>query len=210
MKKAKILFFDVGYTLINEDDVWIDRCRKQAATAEARERGLTYHRIYQEIVIASIGHKPPYRTAMQKLGLTDVVPYSSALEKLYPYTIPVLDNLAQKYRLGIIANQAHGLQQRLKQEGIAHYFSVVVSSADCGAAKPEPKIFELALQRAQCAPHEAVMIGDRLDNDIYPAKKLGMKTIWVRQGFGGMQSIFNDDYRPTTQIALLSELNTIL
>ena len=35
------------------------------------------------------------------------------------------------------------------------------------------------------------MIGDRLDNDIIPAKQLGMHTIWVKQGFGGMADIKN-------------------
>lgn len=36
------------------------------------------------------------------------------------------------------------------------------------------------------------MIGDRLDNDIIPAKKLGMKTIWVRQGFAKFKSVKNE------------------
>lgn len=37
---------------------------------------------------------------------------------------------------------------------------------------------------AKCKPENAVMIGDRIDNDIVPAKQLGMKTIWIKQGFG--------------------------
>ena len=37
---------------------------------------------------------------------------------------------------------------------------------------------------AGCQAENAVMIGDRLDNDIAPAKKLGMKTVWIRQGDG--------------------------
>jgi len=40
------------------------------------------------------------------------------------------------------------------------------------------------LERAGCKPEEAVMIGDRIDNDIVPAKSLGMRTVWIKQGFG--------------------------
>lgn len=50
--------------------------------------------------------------------------------------------------------------------------------------KPDESIFLEALRIAACAPSDAIMIGDRLDNDIYPAIKLGMKTIWVKQGCG--------------------------
>ena len=44
------------------------------------------------------------------------------------------------------------------------------------------KLFEIALAKADCAPDNAVMIGDRIDNDIIPAGQLGMKTVWIKQG----------------------------
>lgn len=43
-------------------------------------------------------------------------------------------------------------------------------------------IFAKALELADCQPHNSVMVGDRLDNDIRPAKALGMKTVWIRKG----------------------------
>ena len=42
---------------------------------------------------------------------------------------------------------------------------------------------------AGCQPHHSVMVGDRLDNDILPAKKLGMRTVWIRKGLSGYQHI---------------------
>lgn len=39
--------------------------------------------------------------------------------------------------------------------------------------KPDPKLFTIACAQAGCAPEDAVMIGDRLDNDIAPAKAIG-------------------------------------
>lgn len=67
--------------------------------------------------------------------------------------------------------------------------STLIDESDCaeyrtraGLSKPDLKIFKLALNKSECIPSEAYMIGDRLDNDIEPAAQLGMHTIWVRQG----------------------------
>ena len=73
---------------------------------------------------------------------------------------------------------------------------MVVASAEAGCEKPDLKIFNIAFEQAKCNPSEAVMIGDRLDNDIIPAKKLGMKTVWVRQGFAKFKSVKNELERP--------------
>ena len=104
-------------------------------------------------------------------------------EILYPNTVKVLDNLSQKYKLGIIANQNCGTEKRLEHFGILKYFDIVVSSAEEGVAKPNPEIFNRAVSRADTYVDRCVMIGDRLDNDIVPAKRMGFKTVWVRQGF---------------------------
>ena len=210
MKTAKYLFFDVGYTLVNEDEVWAHRCAEQAQTDEAKALSLTAEDIYQEIVSASLAHKSQYRTVIEKYNFPQVVRYRHDLEKIYPDAKPVLEALSRRYHLGIIANQATGLVQRLEKDGIAQYFTVIISSSDCQAAKPDRKIFEAALQAAECLPHEAVMIGDRLDNDIFPAKVIGMKTIWIRQGFGGIQPVLNESYEPDAQVENLTELLDIL
>lgn len=64
---------------------------------------------------------------------------------------------------------------------------MVIASADEGVEKPNLEIFKIALERANCLPENAVMVGDRIDNDILPAKKLGIKTVWVKQGFAKYQ-----------------------
>ena len=54
------------------------------------------------------------------------------------------------------------------------------------------------------------MIGDRIDNDIIPAKNLGMKTMWIRQGFGGQWKLKSDDELPTFIADSLPEVASIL
>ena len=210
MRDVKCVFFDIGYTLVDEDDVWTFRCREQAETEEARRLALSPSQIYGEIVRASIAYRPQYRTVIRKFGFSNPAPYRHSLEKLYPDTIPVLQSLSAKYRLGIIANQTEGLCNRLQSWGIFRYFSLVVSSWDYHIMKPDARLFQIAVDLSGCRPSETAMVGDRLDNDIFPAKALGMKTIWVKQGFGKFQTPKSAAYSPGIEIGRLSELLHIL
>ena len=202
----KVLFFDVGYTLVNEDAVWDDRCREQAQTAEAEKLGLSATDIYHEIEIASISRKPQFRTLIGKYNFKEVAPYRTELETLYKEAPAVIKALSQKYELGIIANQLDGLKERLESFGLLQYFKYIISSWDVQVMKPDIRIFEYALDKANCIPQDACMIGDRLDNDILPAKSLGMKTVWIKQGFGALQKPLSKSEEPDHTISNLAEL----
>lgn len=207
MKNIKCIFFDIGYTLINEDDVWQQRCLEQSQTEECRLLSLSPEQIYNEIVQASLEYKPQYRTVIKKFGFTTPAPYRHNLEKLYDNVDLILEILANKYTLGIIANQTDGLTDRLQELGISKYFSHIISSWDYNIMKPDTKLFEIAVNNSGYKASEIVMVGDRLDNDIFPAKKIGMRTIWIKQGFGGIQIPKSDEYIPDIEI---SELNNLL
>ena len=72
------------------------------------------------------------------------------------------------------------------------------------------KIFKIALERAACKSGNAIMIGDRIDNDIIHAKKLGFHTIWIKQGFGQYWNITKEEETPDYTVCTLSELCDIL
>jgi len=206
----RCVFFDVGYTLVDEDFVWQQRCREQAETEEAKRLGLTPGRIYAAIEEAARAYQPQYRSVVARYGLTRVAPYRHAYEKLYPDAKPVLQALASRFVLGIIANQADGLRGRLQSWGIEHLFTHIMSSWEVRLMKPDPRLFHLSLNRAGCPADEALMVGDRLDNDIAPAKAVGMQTVWIRQGFGGLQVPRSDAYRPDQTIQSLRDLLPVL
>ena len=204
--QMKVLFFDVGYTLVNEDAVWEKRCREQAETDEAKEQGLSAEDIYHEIEIASVSRKPQFRTVIDKFAFKEIAPYRTELEVLYEDVPGVIKVLAQKYELGIIANQLDGLKNRLEAFGLLKYFKYIISSWDVKVMKPDIRIFEYALKKANCKPQETCMIGDRLDNDILPAKSLGMKTVWIKQGFGALQEPLSQSEKADYTVNNLSEL----
>ena len=206
---TRIIFFDIGYTLVDETAVWAKRCAEQAATAEAKRLGLTAVDIYREIENNSVARLPQYRTVVTKFGFTEVAPYRHELENLYHEAPQVLETLARKYELGVIANQTDGLRERLRGFGIARYFTHIVSSWDARIMKPDVRLYEYALRAADCAPQNAFMVGDRLDNDIAPAKAAGMKTVWIKQGFGALQTPLSAADTPDHTVNSLLELTEI-
>ena len=196
----KWIFFDLGATLVDESDVYKSRIG-YAVRQSGIEPAEFINRVYEEAKISPT----PIRAAAKAYGV--VLPeWDSSLEKLYAGASDIVSYLYGKYKLGIIANQSLGTQERIDNWGIGKYFDVVMASAEAGCAKPDPKIFSMALDKAGCKPADAVMIGDRLDNDIIPAKKLGMKTVWVRQGYAVYQSIDDERKRPDHIVDSIDEL----
>ena len=205
----KTIFFDVGYTLVNEDAVWERRCKEQAETEEAKRLGVTAQDIYHEIEKATIEGLPQFRTVIDRFNFSTMVPYHHELETMYEEAPQVLEALSQKYELGVIANQLDGLKERLESFGILKYFKYVISSWDLKVMKPDVRIFEYALKIANCKPQEAVMIGDRIDNDTVPAQSLGMKAVWIKQGFGKLQTALAAENPPDYEVDNLTELSKI-
>ncbi len=72
--------------------------------------------------------------------------------------------------------------------------------------KPDIRIFEYALKTAKCQPQDAVMIGDRIDNDTAPAQSLGIKGVWIKQGFGKLQTALAATNPPDYEVDNLIEL----
>jgi HAD superfamily hydrolase (TIGR01549 family) len=103
-------------------------------------------------------------------------------EALHDDVRPCLDALAGTYRLGIIANQPSQVKDALRRDGLAGYFGVWGVSDDVGFEKPDPALFAYVLNEAGVEPLTSVMVGDRLDYDVRPAKAVGMRAVWVLRG----------------------------
>lgn len=90
----------------------------------------------------------------------------------------ILSYLQPKYKLHIITNGFEEVQNdKLKNSGIAHYFDHIINSESVGVKKPNPLIFEHAMDKASSTPLQSVMIGDNLEADILGARNVGMHTI---------------------------------
>lgn len=198
------LFFDIGSTLVDEHLVYEHIFRDIAELTNLdytliHDEALEYYRQNKKGDI-ELGTK--YNLPKRKWHIED--------EMLYNDAPKCLETLSKKYRIGIIANQSLGTKNRLEKWGIMKYVDLVIASAEEGVSKPNTKIFEIALQRAKCKADQAIMIGDRIDNDIVPAKKVGMRTIWVKQGFGAYWQITGEDEKPDYTIQNIVALCDLL
>jgi putative hydrolase of the HAD superfamily len=101
---------------------------------------------------------------------------------LYDDAIPCLEELRGRYRLGVIANQPGEVRTAMRRDGLETFFEVWGVSDELGVGKPDPALFELAVKASAVAPEAGVMVGDRLDYDIRPAKKVGLRAIWMLRG----------------------------
>ncbi len=99
---------------------------------------------------------------------------------LIPGIRRVIEQMADSYRIGIAANQVKACRQALERYGLLRYFSLALLSEEVGVSKPDIRFYEMLLRKARSPAEQCVMMGDRVDFDIMPAKSLGMKTIRVK------------------------------
>ncbi len=85
-------------------------------------------------------------------------------------------SLKPKYKIGLISNAWDGLRAYIEREKFADVFDAMIISAEVRAAKPDPKIYQIALEQLQVKPKEAVFVDDMPEN-IEACEKLGMKGI---------------------------------
>ena len=108
----------------------------------------------------------------------DYIDYLSTFNHLFDGTIDVLNYLSDKYDLHIITNGFKEAQQaKLNNSNINQYFKTVTNSEMVGVKKPNPKIFNHALNLANANIDESVMIGDNLEADVLGALGIGLDAI---------------------------------
>jgi len=96
----------------------------------------------------------------------------------------------------------------MRRFGLADAVDHVVSSHSVGWQKPHQAIFRRALELSGVSAADAVMVGDRMMQDVWGAKRLGMRAIWRRPLVGAPQEPV--DVEPDASIDDLSELPPLL
>lgn len=200
MRSIKWIFFDIGSTLVDESIAVLKRVERTVANTN-----IGFNDFYNKMVEISKHDQNAYHKTLEYYGLK-AAPWNSDDEFVYPEAKACLCELHKRYKIGIIANQVPGSRERLEKIGLLKYIDMVVASAEEGVAKPDLRLFQIALDRADCKADEAVMVGDRIDNDILPANKLGMITVWIKQGLGGMCEPTCETEIPDYTISDLSEM----
>src|SRR5205814_8980696 len=91
---------------------------------------------------------------------------------------PVLSLLKGKgLTLGVISNMGRDLPSVLEELGLAAYLQVVVASGEVGVSKPDPRIFQITLERAGVSADDALYVGDLYDSDVLGARGAGITPV---------------------------------
>jgi putative hydrolase of the HAD superfamily len=101
---------------------------------------------------------------------------------LYPETLGVLKGLKEQgYELGIVSNFDSRLFNVLRGLGLAELFDTVTISSLAHAAKPAPRIFQLALDKHAMEAEDAVHVGDSRRDDVEGARKAGLQAVLLER-----------------------------
>jgi len=94
--------------------------------------------------------------------------------ELYPEVLEVLGNLQPRFQLAVISNFDGRLRMILEQLGVSKFFSHVFISSELGADKPDPEIFQRALNVVNLQPNEVLHVGDDAERDWRAATTVGL------------------------------------
>ncbi|WP_179315561.1 YjjG family noncanonical pyrimidine nucleotidase [Winogradskyella undariae] len=174
---------------------------------------LNYWKLYrEEKVTKSALRYGRLKDAFDKIGVEvdDAMIYQlsdayienlSSFNNLFEGTSEILDYLKDKYQLHIITNGFEEAQEKkMISSNIRSYFKTVTNSEMVGVKKPNPKIFNFALDIAKAKASESIMIGDNLEADIEGAHNIGMDTIH----FDYKASDYNHTYKRITNLKMLA------
>lgn len=229
MIETPFIFFDLGQTLVDEWRFieYLDNKLLEVLNGFGARIDLRNYRAVRDNVIRNrmIGNGSTRELIIEICRLVTQHGYERIIADRLEYDIKygrrelfrfyydaeqTLSILSQKYKLGIIANQSRDVLQLLDKFNFRDFFNVVIISSEVNMNKPDPRIFQLAMDRVANNSKRYVMIGDRLDTDISPANKLGMKTIRYTNSLFRLQEPIDESEMATHVVNRLSEIPGIL
>ena len=229
VKKYEHLFFDLDRTLWDFEANSLDTLRTLFDKHNLGERGTfedflkTYHhhndrlwalyrkgkiwklelivkRFYLALVSFGLYNKELAETMSQ-----EYLRISPTQTRLFPNTLETLTHLQTKYKMHIITNGFDEVQfVKLKNSGLAPFFTEVITSEQAGTLKPNIGIFDYALKRTGAVHNNSLMIGDDEKTDIEGAVKAGWDTVF----FNSVTN--NTSKKATFNITNLNELSVLL
>lgn len=189
MSENRWVVLDVGETLIDETRVW---------STWADELGIT-RLTFMAALGAVIARDEDHRTVFDLLGISDWTERRDAVEAryggftpadLYPDAIQAIEGLrAGGCQVAITANQPARRAAQLEALGIST--EVLAMSEAMGVSKPDPAFFARTLTLlGDPPPGRVAYVGDRVDNDVLPAMRAGLRPVWLRRGpWGRIQAL---------------------
>lgn len=209
-RAPRLVAFDIGEVVIDESrvwDVWADLLGISRFTMAA---------VLGAAISQGLGHTDAFAHVAPNVDWADFLDEHERryggfrADDIYADVIPCLTELRELgVRIALAGNQPAGRAAQLRELGLP--VDWLLTSADLGVEKPEREFFELVLAEMDAGePEEVLYVGDRVDNDIIPATRFGMRTCWLRRGPWGQLQDLPDDVQADLVLEGLGELPLLL
>lgn len=201
--------FDVGETLLDETPAWEAWARWLGVppfTLAGVLGGLVARgRDHREVVPLLL----PGRTLDGERDRRNAAGDDWPAPLLYSDALPCLEELRRRgWRVVVGGNQPQAFQQLVEELGLP--VDHVTSSGELGVEKPSAEFFTRIAATAGARPEECVHVGDRVDNDIVPARAAGMTVVHLRRGPWGVLHADDPALHGVPQLATLADLPGLL
>lgn len=172
LRGIRAIVFDVGETLVDETRIWTAAAHTVGVTpftlmaqlGSLIERGLDHRQVWSELGVEPPAFREPIKA-----------------DDLYADAIPCLHRVQDLgFIIGVAGNQPEGAAEQLNALGFDADF--VASSAGWGVEKPSSLFFEKVVEAAEVVAEHVLYVGDRLDNDVLPAQRAGMRSALLARG----------------------------
>lgn len=183
---VRVVFLDFGFTLWNEERAWTDWAQWLGVSpldffsvlGSIIERG-EHHRRAFEVFRRGIDLAQE-RELRRSAGRGDAF----RAEELYPDVMPCLEGLRRAgYLIGVAGNHFADFAETLRMTVPLDF---VGSSEEWGVEKPSLEFFTRIVEVSGVRPREIAYVGDRVDNDVLPAKAAGLVSVFLARGPWGL------------------------
>ncbi len=192
MAKRRVIFFDVGNTLLfpnrarmlapipSERHPTLEHWQAlERRTKQEFDHGMTSGRVdhgfwwtFHTYLLQDLG---------KELGVRDVLventQNSANWDQILDGTRAALDRISKNFRIAVISNADGGIERVLSRCGIADCFESITDSGIVGVEKPRAEIFEAALEAMQARANESLYLGDVYSVDYVGARNAGMQAV---------------------------------
>lgn len=184
--------FDVGETLIDETGMW-ERAADAAGVPRFTLMG----------VLGGLAARGERHSKVWEILAVERPASTWKRDEFYADALPCLDELRSRGLLvGAVGNTPAESEELLRE-----YVDLAGSSGRWGIEKPAPEFFERIAAEAGVAAGEIAYVGDRVDNDVRPARAAGMIAVHIRRGpWGYLQDGAEEAHLRVDSLAELPEV----
>lgn len=197
--EIRCVTFDIGETLVDETRMWSELAQRLGVTP------LTLCSVLGALIATGRNHHDLWEVLGVDRPALGIDPGNG---DLYSDALECVDAVRRAGLIvGVAGNQPATVEQVLAAAGLEADF--VASSAAWGVAKPDPTFFARLIAEAQVPAESILYVGDRLDNDILPARASGMRTVFIRRGpWGHIHALKDEVALADLRVNSLQELAT--